>query len=67
MSWKAKSQSPQEGPSSGLSLADYQLLAEFRFLLARFLAFSSKAAHEAGLAPRQHQALLAIKGYPGGA
>ncbi len=50
-----------------LSLADYQLLAEFRHLLARFLAFSAEAAHEAGLAPRQHQALLAIKGYPGGA
>ncbi len=50
-----------------LSPADYQLLAEFRYLLARFLAFSAEAAHEAGLAPRQHQALLAIKGYPGGA
>lgn len=52
--------------SSELSLADYQLLAEFRFLLARFLAFSAKAARRAGLVPRQHQALLAIKGYPGG-
>ncbi len=52
--------------SSELSLADYQLLAEFRFLLGRFLAFSAKAARRAGLVPRQHQALLAIKGYPGG-
>lgn len=55
------------GAARELSLADYQLLAEFRYLLARFLAFSAEAAHEAGLAPRQHQALLAIKGYPGGA
>jgi DNA-binding MarR family transcriptional regulator len=49
-----------------LSLGDYQLLAEFRHVLARFLAFSAEAAQAAGLAPRQHQALLAIKGYPGG-
>jgi DNA-binding MarR family transcriptional regulator len=50
-----------------LALRDYQLLAEFRFLLAKFLAFSESAAQEAGLLPRQHQALLAIKGYPDGA
>ncbi len=49
-----------------LSLGDYQLLAEFRHVLARFLAFSAEAAQVAGLAPRQHQALLAIKGFPGG-
>ena len=49
-----------------LSLADYRLLAEFRYLLAKFLSFSAHAADTAGLAPRQHQALLAIKGYPGG-
>jgi DNA-binding MarR family transcriptional regulator len=49
-----------------LSISDYRLLAQFRYLLGRFLAFSAQAAHGAGLAPRQHQALLAIKGYPGG-
>ena len=49
-----------------LSVADYQLLAEFRHVLARFLAFSATAATAAGLAPRQHQALLAIKGAPDG-
>lgn len=49
-----------------LSLGDYQLLADFRHVLARFLAFSAEAVQAAGLAPRQHQALLAIKGYPGG-
>ena len=42
-------------------------LAQFRHLLARFLAFSEKAARDAGLAPRQHQALLAIKGFSDGA
>ncbi|MHB8814368.1 MAG: MarR family winged helix-turn-helix transcriptional regulator [Steroidobacteraceae bacterium] len=66
MSSRPKRQSSQQGASGELSLADYRLLAEFRFLLARFLAFSTKAARGAHLAPRQHQALLAIKGYPGG-
>lgn len=47
-----------------LSRADYELLAEFRYLLRRFLAFSEAAARRAGLTPHQHQALLAIKGYP---
>ncbi len=63
---KSKSKTPRSGAGCELSLADYQLLAEFRYLLARFLAFSTRAAHGMGLAPRQHQALLAIKGYPQG-
>lgn len=50
-----------------LGQGDFETLAQFRYLLARFLAFSEDAAREAGLSPRQHQALLAIKGYPGGA
>jgi DNA-binding MarR family transcriptional regulator len=66
MSSTPKPQSPKQGASGELSLADYRLLAEFRFLLARFLAFSTKAARSAHLAPRQHQALLAIKGHPHG-
>jgi len=43
---------------------DYEILAEFRATLRRFLAFSEAAARRAGLTPRQHQALLAIKGAP---
>ena len=31
-----------------------------------FLEFSQGAAKEVGLTPRQHQALLAIQGFPGG-
>ena len=49
-----------------LTLRDYRRLAEFRWLLRRFLAFSEAAATTAGLTPRQHQALLAIKGAPEG-
>jgi DNA-binding MarR family transcriptional regulator len=48
-----------------LSKHDYELLAEFRYLMRSFLAFSEAAARRAGLTARQHQALLAIKGYPG--
>ncbi len=43
--------------------ADYRALAEFRYTLRRFLEFSEDAAREVGLTPRQHQALLAIKGF----
>jgi len=44
---------------------DYEMLAEFRYLIRRFLTFSQDAARQAGLSPRHHQALLAIKGFPG--
>jgi DNA-binding MarR family transcriptional regulator len=52
---------------SKLAAADYHVLAEFRFLLRRFLVFSEDAARAGGLAPQQHQALLAIKGFGEGA
>jgi DNA-binding MarR family transcriptional regulator len=47
-----------------LTKADYETLAEFRYLLRRFLEFSENAAVQTGLTAQQHQALLAIKGYP---
>jgi DNA-binding MarR family transcriptional regulator len=62
---RTRTQRPPARPQ--LTQQDYEVLAEFRHVLMRFLAFSEQAAHAAGLAPRQHQALLAIKGYPGGA
>jgi DNA-binding MarR family transcriptional regulator len=42
------------------------MLSEFRYLLRSFLEFSQNAAHAVGLTTRQHQALLAIKGFPEG-
>jgi DNA-binding MarR family transcriptional regulator len=45
-----------------LTNRDYQSLAEFRHLIRRFLRFSEQAAREAGLEPKQHQLLLALKG-----
>ena len=45
--------------------SEYEALAAFRYSLRRFLRFSEEAAHSVGLTPHQHQALLAIKGFPG--
>src|SRR5512140_993499 len=44
---------------------EYEILAEFRYTLRRFMRFSESAAGKVGLTPQQHQALLAIKGFPG--
>ncbi|VTZ21827.1 MarR family transcriptional regulator [Methylocella tundrae] len=49
-----------------LTQADYEALANLRYELRRFMAFSTSAAQGAGLPSQQHQALLAIKGSPGG-
>jgi len=48
-----------------MSDADYAALAQFRYQLRTFLAFSEAAAQHAGLTPQQHQALLALKGVAG--
>lgn len=45
--------------------AQYETLAEFRYALRQFIHFSEEAAHAAGITAQHHQALLAIKGYPG--
>lgn len=45
-----------------LSARDYRALAELRFRIRSFLAFSTQAAREHGLEPQQHQLLLAVKG-----
>jgi DNA-binding MarR family transcriptional regulator len=50
-------------PTPEVTPADYQALSDFRYLLRCFLEFSEKAAREAGIQPRQHQALLAIKAF----
>jgi DNA-binding MarR family transcriptional regulator len=49
-----------------ITQADYEALAEFRYALRQFLHFSEDAARVAGLTPQQHQAMLVIKGFPGG-
>lgn len=48
-----------------LKKAEYETLAAFRYALRSFLRFSEEAAAGVGLTPQQHQALLAVKGFPG--
>ena len=56
----------QEGHhTADLTAGDYQALAEFRYQIRRFLRFSEQAARRAGLEPRQHQLLLAVKAHEG--
>lgn len=45
--------------------ADYEALANLRYVLRRFSEFSTSAAQQEGLPSQQHQALLAMKGYRG--
>jgi DNA-binding MarR family transcriptional regulator len=47
------------------SAINYEALAQFRYELRRFQAFSEAAAIDAGLTPQHHQALLAIRGFSG--
>ncbi|HSN17034.1 MAG TPA: MarR family transcriptional regulator [Gammaproteobacteria bacterium] len=46
---------------------DYLALASFRAALRKFLRVSEDLAHSVGITPQQHQALLAVRGYPGDA
>ena len=50
--------------SKKLSKTQYETLAAFRYALRQFLHFSEEVALGAGITPQQHQALLAIKGFP---
>lgn len=52
-------------PSVRIEKSQYESLATLRQALRRFLNFSQAAAREAGLTTQQHQALLALKGFPG--
>lgn len=51
--------------TADLAKSDYEALAAWRYELRLFLRFSEEAAASKGLSPQQHQALLAIKGFPG--
>jgi DNA-binding MarR family transcriptional regulator len=44
---------------------EYVILAEFRYALRQYTQFSKQAVETSGITLQQHQALLAIVGYPG--
>src|SRR3546814_3611929 len=53
-----------EADGAMLQDGDYAALAEFRFALRQFQAFSSERAAQMGLTPQQHRALLALRAAP---
>ena len=57
-------QSPWRGWNMEIKGGDYESLAELRYQIRRFLRFSEQVARNAGLEPRQHQLMLALKGLP---
>lgn len=61
---KARKSTKVRAAQPAITKANYEALADFRFALRKFLAFSETAAKRAGLTVQQHQALLTIKGAP---
>lgn len=57
---------PKVPRQTDVTPSDYRALAEFRYQIRRYLAFSDRAAEAAGLRSRQYQLLLALKGLPDG-
>src|SRR5215469_1620817 len=49
-----------------MGTAEYQALAQFRFLIRRYLNNSEKAARSVGLEPQQYMGMLALRGLPSG-
>lgn len=49
--------------SKSVTDEEYAVLAEFRYSLRKFLHFSSKEAEKVHLTPKQHQCLLALRGF----
>ena len=50
--------------SRATSTAEYQALAQIRFLIRRYLNNSEKAARSVGLEPQQYMGMLALRGLP---
>src|SRR2546428_1947011 len=50
--------------SRSSNTAEYQALAQFRFLIRRYLNNGEKAARSVGLEPQQYMGLLALRGLP---
>ena len=50
-------------PERSGKAVDYETLANFRYGLRRFLAFSEVGANRSGLTSQQYQALMAIRGF----
>lgn len=47
-----------------MAKSDYEVLAEFRYQLRRFLRFSEEITRKHGVTPLQYQLMLQIQGFP---
>jgi DNA-binding MarR family transcriptional regulator len=57
---------PQPGsPKGGMSKAEFESLAQFRYQLRRFLRFSEEVTHAHGVTSLQYLLMLQIRGFPG--
>ena len=62
----APSSAPSISASTGqLTKAEYERLANLRYVLRRFARLTELEGRKVGLTPQQYQLLLAIKGFPG--
>ena len=52
--------------SARITAREYRALAELRYVIRKFLAFSAEAARTENVDAQQHQLLLALKGLPRG-
>ncbi len=52
-------------PEGHLTKAEYERLANLRYVLRRFARLTELEARKVNLTPQQYQLLLAIKGFPG--
>ncbi len=48
-----------------LSKHDFEILADFRYQIRKFVRFSGQVARRHGITPRQYLLLVHVKGYPG--
>lgn len=48
-----------------LTKHDFEILADFRYQIRKFVRFSEQVARQHGITPRQYLLLLHVKGYPG--
>src|SRR3954466_7195451 len=55
----------QTDDPKGLTKADFEDLARFRFGIRSYLRFSEETVRRDGLTPQQYQLMLALKGFPG--
>lgn len=50
---------------TGITKRQYEILAQFRYELRRFLRYSEETTRRHGVTPLQYQLLLHLHGYPG--